>query len=80
MYSEQANTGRINTSYDEVCTDVALVSEEVLLEHCHTGNDSWLAAGGEGVQFELRGDERGCEFGVGGGSCSCAPDLGGDVV
>ena len=52
----------------------------MLLEHGHAGYDTGLAAGGEGVEFEVGGDEGGCEFGV----CCCAsagaPDLGGDVV
>ena len=49
--SEQSNTSRINSSYDEICSDVSLVSEEVLLEHSHTGDHSGFAASGEGVQF-----------------------------
>lgn len=80
MDREQTNAGRIDACYDEIRTDVALVSEEVLLEHRHAGYDAGLAAGGEGVELELGGDEGGCEFGVGGGSCSCTPNLGGDVV
>jgi hypothetical protein len=64
----------------EVCADVALVAEEVLLEEGHDGDHAWFAAGGEGVEFEVGGDDGGGEFGVGGGSCSGAPDLRGDVV
>jgi len=59
---------------------VALVAEEVLLEHGHAGDDAGGAAGGEGVQFEVGGDQGGGEFGVGGGAGAGAPDLGGDVV
>lgn len=64
----------------EVCADVALVAEEVLLEHCHDGYDAGFAAGGEAVEFEVGGDEGGGEFGVGCGAGAGAPDLRGDVV
>lgn len=70
----------VTAGNDEVCADVALVAEEVLLEHGHHCDDSRFAAGGESVQLEVGGDERGCEFCV----CCCAgagtPDLGCDVV
>jgi hypothetical protein len=59
---------------------VALVPEEVLLEHRHDGHDARLAAGGEGVEFEVGGDQGGGEFSVGGGAGARAPDLGGDEV
>lgn len=80
VHSEEPNTGRINACYDEVCADVSLVAEEVLLEHGHTGHDSRLAAGGEGVELEFGGDEGGCEFGVCGGTGSGTPDLRGDIM
>jgi hypothetical protein len=59
---------------------VALVAEQVLLEHGHACYDAGLAAGGEGVQFEVRGDDGSCELGVCGGSGTGAPNVGGDVV
>jgi hypothetical protein len=43
----------IDAGDDEVGTDVALVTEKVLLEHGHAGHDAGLAAGGEGVQLEV---------------------------
>lgn len=71
---------RITSCHDQVGADVTLVAEEMLLEHCHDGDDTWLAAGGESVEFEVGGHERGREFGI----CCCsgarAPYLGRDVV
>jgi hypothetical protein len=52
----------------------------VLLEHRHAGDDARLAAGGQGVQLEVGGDERRGELGVGGGAGVGAPDIGGYVV
>ena len=66
--------------YHEVRADVALVAEEMLLQHCHDGDDAGFTAGGEAVEFEVGGDEGGGEFGVGCGAGAGAPDLGGDVV
>jgi hypothetical protein len=48
--------GRVDARHDQVGADVALVAEQVLLEHGHAGDDAGLAAGGEGVQLELRAD------------------------
>jgi organic hydroperoxide reductase OsmC/OhrA len=59
---------------------VALIPEQMLLEHRHACHHAWFAACRERVQLKLRGDERGRELGVGGGSGSRAPDLGCDVV
>ena len=71
---------RIAAGYYEVRADVALVSEQVLFEHGHDGDDARFAACAEGVQLEVGGDEGGGEFGVGGCAGAGAPDLGGDVV
>jgi hypothetical protein len=38
--------GGVDTSNDEVGTDVALVAEEVLLEKGHAGNNAGLTACG----------------------------------
>ena len=65
---------------DEVCADVALVAEEMLLQHRHDGDDTRFAARGEGVQFEVGADQGRREFGVCGGTGACAPDLGSDVM
>jgi hypothetical protein len=77
---EEVGAGRIAASDDEVRANVALVTEEVLLEEGHAGDDTGLTAGREGVQLELGGDEGGGELGVGGGTGSGTPDLRGDVV
>ena len=77
---EESNACRINACYDEICANMALVAEKVLLEHGHAGYDTGFAAGGEGMEFEFGGDEGGREFGVCGGSSSGTPDLRRDVV
>jgi hypothetical protein len=71
---------RVDAGHDEVGADVALVAEEVLLEHGHAGHDAGLAAGRERVQLELRADQGGGELGVGGGAGARAPDVGRNVV
>lgn len=80
VHGEEAHTGGVHAGHDEVGADVALVSEEVLLQHRHHGDDAGFPARREGVEFEVGGDEGGGEFGVGGGACSGTPYLGGDVV
>lgn len=77
---EEADARGVHTGHDEVCADVALISEEVLLQHRHHGDDAGFPACGEGVEFEIGGYEGGGEFGVGGCSCAGTPYLGGDVV
>ena len=77
---EKVCTGGIASCHDEVCADVSLVAEEVLFEHGHYGDHTRFAAGGEGVEFEVGGDEGGGEFGVGCSAGPCTPDLWGDVV
>lgn len=80
VHGEEVGTSRIAASHDEVGADVTLVAKEMLLEQGHDGDDAGLAAGGERVQFEVGGDDGSRELGVGGSSCSCAPDLRSDVV
>jgi len=80
VHSEEVGASRINTGDDEVGADVALVAEEVLLEQRHARYDAGLAAGGEGVQLEVGGDDGGGKLGVGGCSGAGAPDLRSDVV
>ena len=72
--------GGVNACNDEIGADVALVAEEMLLEHCHACYDAGLAAGGEGVQFEVGGDDGGGELCVCGSSGAGTPDVRGDVV
>lgn len=80
MHSEESNTRRIDTSNDKISTDMSLVLEEMLFQHRHTGDHSGLSACREGMQFEVRGDEGGGEFGI----CCCAgagtPYLGRDIM
>lgn len=80
VHGEQAHACGVDAGNDQVCADVALVSEEMLLQHGHACDDAWLSAGGEGVELEVGGDEGGGEFGVGGRSGSGAPYLRGYVV
>ena len=80
VHGEEPNARRVDPRDDQVGADVALVPEQVLLEHRHHGDDARLAACGEGVQFKVGGDEGGGEFGVGGCAGAGTPYLGGDVV
>lgn len=50
---EEVGASGVDTSNDEVGTNVALVTEQVLLQHRHAGDDAGLTACGEGVQFEV---------------------------
>lgn len=77
---EEMCASGVNTGNDEVSANVTLVAEQVLFQHGHAGNDAGLAAGGEGVQFEVRGDDGGGELGVGGGTGTRTPNVRGDVV
>jgi hypothetical protein len=77
---EEMRAGGVNTRNDEVGANVALVAEQMLLQHGHAGDDAGLAAGGEGVQFEVGGDDGSGKLGVGGGTGTSAPNLRGDVV
>lgn len=59
---------------------MALVLEQMLLEQRHAGDDAGFAAGGEGVQLELRRDESGRELSIGSSTGTGAPNLGGYVM
>jgi hypothetical protein len=52
----------------------------MLLEHGHAGDDTWFAASGEGMEFEVGGDEGGRELCICGCTGTSTPDLWGDVV
>lgn len=80
VHGEEVGSGGVDAGDDEVGADVALVAEEVLLQEGHAGDDAGLAAGGEGVQLELGGDEGRGELGVGRCAGTGAPDVGSDVV
>ena len=64
VHSKEIGSSGVYTSHDKICSKVTLVPEEVLLEEGHTGDDAGFAAGGEGVEFELGGDEGSDEFGT----------------
>jgi hypothetical protein len=52
----------------------------MLFEHGHDGDNAWLAAGGEGVEFEVGGHEGGGEFSVCCGTGTSTPNLRRDIV
>jgi hypothetical protein len=72
--------GRVAAGDDEVGANVALVTEQVLFQQGHDGDDSWLAVGAEGMQLHVGGDDGGGELGVCGCAGTCAPYLRRDVV
>ena len=80
VHGEEVGARRVDARHHQVGADVALVPEEVLLQHGHAGDDAGLAAGREGVELEVGRDDGRGELGVGGGAGAGAPDLGGDVV
>ena len=80
MDGEEMCAGGVDTRNNEVGANVTLVTEQVLLQHGHAGNDAGLAAGREGVQFEVGGDDGGSELGVCGGTGTGTPNVRGDVV
>ena len=63
----------IHARNNQVRTDVALVFEEVLFELGDGRDDTRSTAGGEGMQGNVGGGERGRKVGVCGRSCSSAP-------
>lgn len=77
---EEADAGRVDACDDEVGADVALVSEEVLLQHGHAGDDAGGPPRREGVELDVRADQGGGELCVCSCTCTSAPDLRGDVV
>jgi len=77
---EEMCAGGVDTRNNEVGANVTLVTEQVLLQHGHAGDDAGLAASGEGVQFEVGGDDGGGELGVCGGTGTGTPNVRGDVV
>jgi hypothetical protein len=77
---EEADTRGVDAGDDEVGADMSLVAEKVLFQHGHDGDDAWGPAGGQRVEFEVRGDEGGGEFGVGRCAGAGAEDRRRDVV
>lgn len=77
---EEVGAGWVDTGNDEVGANVALVAEQVLLQHRHAGDDAGLATRREGVQLEVGRDDGRGELGVSGGTSTSAPDLRGNEV
>lgn len=80
MDGEEVGVSGVDVGDDEVGVDVFLVVEEVLFEYGYDGYYVGFVVGGEGMEFELGGDEGGGEFGVGGGIGIGVLDVGGDVM
>lgn len=80
VHGEQVRARGVAAGYYEVRADVALVPEQVLLQHGHDGHDARFAAGREGVQLEVGGHQGRGELGVGRCAGAGAPDLRCDVV
>ena len=80
VHCVQANSCWVHSGNNKIGTDVSLVLEEVLLQHGHAGDYARLAASGEGVKLELRGDDCSREFGIGSSTSTRTPDLRGDVM
>lgn len=80
MHGKEADACGVNASDDEVCAYMALVTEEMLLEHGHTCDNAGFAACGESVEFEVGGDDGGSKFGVGCCASPGTPYLGRDVM
>jgi hypothetical protein len=77
---EEADARGVDAGDDEIGADMALVTEEVLFQHGHDGDDAWGPASGQGVELEVRGDEGGGEFSVGRCAGAGAEDRRRDVV
>ena len=80
MNCEKVRSRRIAACHHEICANVTLVAEEMLLKHGHDRDNAWFAAGGERVEFEVRGHECSGEFGICGSTGASTPDLRGDVM
>lgn len=80
MHCEETNAGRVNACDYQVCTDVALVPEKILLEHRHTGDDPRFPSGRECMKLKIRGDQGGGEFGICSGTGTCTPYLRSDIM
>lgn len=80
MHREEVRTRWIHACNDQVCADVSLVPEEVLLEHRHARHNPRRPPCRQRVQLNVGTDQRGRKLRVGGSSCARAPDLGSDIV
>lgn len=73
-------TSWIDSGNYQVCPNVSLVSEEVLLQHGHASGHARGSAGRQRVQFDVRADQCRGELGVCCRTSTGTPDLGRDVV
>ena len=80
VHSEESHARRVDPRHDQICPDVPLVPEQVLLEHRHHRHHPRLAAGRQRVELEVGGDQGGREFSIGCCARTGAPYLWGDVV
>lgn len=70
----------VDASNDQIGSNMALVTEKVLFEKGHAGDDAGFATRGEGMQLELGGDKGCSELSIGGGTRTSTPDLWRDVM
>lgn len=75
VYREEMTSGGVAASNHKVCADMALISEEVLLQLRHDSHDARLPFGGESMELDVGRDEGGGKLGVGSCTSSCTPDL-----
>jgi hypothetical protein len=76
----EARPGDIDTAENKSGADVALVAEQIALEHGHGRSNTSFAVGGHAMQFELCADHLGGGLGIGSRSSTTAVDVLGNVV
>lgn len=80
MDGEEVGARRVNPGNDEVCANMTLVPEEMLLQQRHACYNARLAASRQGVQLQVGGNKGGGKLCVRCGAGACAPNLGSNVV
>lgn len=80
VHGEEVGARGVDARHHEVGADVALVPEQVLLQHRHARHDARLAARRERVQLQVRRDDGRRELRVRRRARARAPDLRRDVV
>ena len=80
MDGKETNSRGIDAGHDYICPNVALVAEQVLLEHSHDCDNTRGPAGGERVKLKAGGDQGCSKLGVGCGPGTGAEDGRRDVV
>ena len=74
MDGEEADTCWVDASNYKICADMALVTKQVLFQHCHDRGDTGRPASREGMEFEVRGDQGSSEFSICSGAGAGTPD------